>query len=50
MDLIRPDDVAYDETRTVFNSMIDKRPAVIAQWGTPADVRDALQLAASPHH
>ena len=45
MDLIKPDDAGYDEARTVFNSMIDKRPAVIAQCATPADVRDALQLA-----
>jgi len=47
MDLIKPDDARYDEARTVFNSMIDKRPGVIAQCATPADVRDALQLAAS---
>ena len=47
MDLIKPDDAGYDEARTVFNSMIDKRPAVIAQCATPADVRDALQLATS---
>jgi FAD/FMN-containing dehydrogenase len=46
MDLIKPDDVGYDEARAVFNSMIDKRPAVIARCATPADVRDALQLAA----
>ena len=50
MDLIKPDDVRYDEARTIFNSMIDKRPAVIAQCATPADVRDALQLATSQGH
>ena len=50
MDPIRPDDSRYDEARTIFNSMIDKRPAVIAQCSTAADVREALQLAASQGH
>jgi FAD/FMN-containing dehydrogenase len=45
MDLIKPDDARYDDARTVFNSMIDKRPAVIAQCASPADVRSALDLA-----
>ena len=31
MDLIRTDDPRYDEARTVFNAMVDKRPAVIAE-------------------
>lgn len=50
MDLIKPDDARYDEARTIFNSMIDKRPAVIAQCATPTDVRDALRLAANEGH
>ena len=45
MDLIKPDDPQYDDARTIFNSMIDKRPAVIAQCGSAADVISALQLA-----
>jgi len=47
MDLIRSDDPHYDEARTVFNSMIDKRPAVIAKCGSAQDVIAALELAAS---
>jgi FAD/FMN-containing dehydrogenase len=45
MDLIKPDDPRYDEARTIFNAMIDKRPAVIASCASADDVAQALQLA-----
>jgi hypothetical protein len=30
-ELLRPSDTGYDEARTVWNEMIDKRPALIAR-------------------
>ena len=30
-ELIQPSDARYDETRKVYNAMIDKRPALIAR-------------------
>ena len=50
MELIRKDDPAYDEARTVFNAMIDKHPAVIARCATPGDVAAALELARDQHY
>lgn len=50
MDLITSDDPRYDEARTVFNAMIDRRPAVIAQCESPADVVEALSLAQREHY
>jgi FAD/FMN-containing dehydrogenase len=42
VELIGVDDSRYEETRAVFNAMIDKRPAVIATCATPDDVAEAL--------
>jgi FAD/FMN-containing dehydrogenase len=45
MKWIRPDSPEYDESRKLFNAMIDRRPAVIAQCSTPTEVAQALQHA-----
>lgn len=45
MELIGSHDPRYDEARAVFNAMVDRRPAVIAECATPLDVVHALDLA-----
>jgi len=45
MELIRPDHARYDEVRALYNEMIDKRPALIAECASASDVRDALAMA-----
>ena len=43
--LIHPDDAGYDDARTVFNAMIDRRPTVIARCGSVDDVKAVVALA-----
>ncbi|HLS81698.1 MAG TPA: FAD-binding oxidoreductase [Steroidobacter sp.] len=43
--LIQPHDPGYDEARSVYNGMIDKRPQLIARCTDVADVISAVNLA-----
>ena len=44
-ELLRPGDEGYDEARKVWNGMIDKRPAAIAQCSGVADVINSVDFA-----
>jgi len=44
--VFRPDDIGYDESRTVFNKMHDRRPGLIVRCSGTADVVDAVRFAA----
>ena len=48
-DLITPADARYDEARTIYNAMIDKRPAFIARCATVADVIAAVNFGREQH-
>jgi FAD/FMN-containing dehydrogenase len=43
--VLTPDDHGYDEVRQIWNAMIDKRPALIAQCASTSDVRHAVRFA-----
>ena len=43
--LIRPGDPSYDDARKVYNAMIDKQPALIAQCADVADVIACVNFA-----
>jgi FAD/FMN-containing dehydrogenase len=44
-DVIRPGDSEYDTARSIWNGMIDKRPAVIVRCSGTADVVEAVRFA-----
>ena len=45
VEIIRPGDVNYDEERSIYNAMIDKRPAIIAKCKSVEDVIESVNYA-----
>src|SRR6056297_3595270 len=43
-DVIEPDDPRFGAVRSLYNSMIDKRPRLIARCADVADVIDAVRF------
>ena len=46
-ELVLPADPGYDEARSVWNGMIDRRPALIARCAGSSDVKAAIGFARS---
>ena len=44
-ELLQPSDSGYDEARSVWNAMIDRRPALIARCRGVADVISCVNFA-----
>ena len=44
-EVIHPDDRAFDEARTIYNAMVDKRPGLIVQCSSVADVIASVNFA-----
>ena len=44
-ELLQPSDEGYDDTRKIWNAMIDKRPGLIARCTGPADVLTSVKFA-----
>lgn len=47
LQLLRKGDPGYDEARSIWNGMIDRRPAIVARCTTAVDVMEAIALARS---
>ena len=44
-ELVAPGDPLYDEARTIFNAMIDRRPSVVAKCAGTDDIARAIRVA-----
>ena len=48
-EVVTPDAAGYDAARTLWNGMIDKKPAMIVQCGGATDVKTAVKFARENH-